>query len=258
MTSITKWFDRNGPRFALAAIIVAVVVVSLGWFTDLRDVMHYAILAVFGVAFLPFILLAGVIALVLLVALVAALAGGEAGVDAPIGSFGEEWFVGFTSWYYGRLARIRHPFMWGIPAGLLLGALCVWGLLTMLVAPREAKTLQTLAESQEHIEAKYEQDGEFPEPVDGQLHIDGEPVLDGFGNPVLYDISGVWKLRAFTLRSLGADEERSDDDLCMRGGTKWREATEKGLLAAVEKLGGGESDLGDRIGHVLEFRCGAE
>jgi hypothetical protein len=96
----------------------------------------------------------------------------------------------------------------------------LWGALALMRLPRESDTAETLQRAKLEIERIYQKDGSFPKPERGHLVIDGVTYEDGFGQPLVYDVTGAWKLATWTLRSHGFDERPGNDDLCIGGETK--------------------------------------
>jgi hypothetical protein len=254
MLSLDNWKRRMTPqsapsvrswslRFAASALTAAVVVAGIGWVTDLRDVMHGALISVAVVALLPLVIVAAGLGLALLIVtigvFVAALSGGDtgavaAGVDggAALATLGGE----IAPAYYRFLGRRRHPLFWGPLAGLLLGGLVSLGLIAWRIIPRETATALILANAQTRIETIFDETGRFPEPdAQGHLHasvlngdVDDAAVLkDGFSRPIRYELfekSGInlsigshevisSKKGWYLLTSLGFDGKPSRDDL---------------------------------------------
>ncbi len=260
-TAAPGWWRTRGRRFLAAAVITAAVVVAIGWMTELRDVMHGALLAVAVFALLPLILIAGALLLIILVGLglsVAAALGGDGDVGTEGLEGAGDLVVGGGAWlaprYYGFLARQRHPVFWGIPAGALLGGLVLWGLIALIVVPGESRTVQVLTGAQADIEQRVRESGKLPKA-------DQLALRDGFGRPLEYRVAGRWKLASWTLTSLGFDGEPSADDLCVSGSTRlarWAE-TAADIARDVEafRSGGGEPGptIADRLSGIRALRC---
>lgn len=213
-------------RFALTAIVVALTVLALGWFTDLRGTLYHSLLGLTVVALLPFLLLAtflvfGIGASVLF-ALVPDLGIGNLASDALVdGAMESAGVRSFVRRYYRFLERQRHPLFWGTLAGVLLGALLCFAVLALFVLPGDSRTLDALGAASLRIEQAYDRDGAYPRPVDGTLVLDDATVRDGFGRPLVYAVKDRGPLHSWTLRSLGYDgRDDGADDLCMDGGNR--------------------------------------
>jgi hypothetical protein len=234
------------PRqFVITAVVVATTVLAIGWATGLRVVMHGALLSVAVAAFLPFVIIAVVLFVILVLGLVAA-ASGEAPVDLGGVDGGASFIEGgfhFIPIYYRFLARQRHPLFWGTPVGTLLGGLLLWGLLGALVIPGEMRTVQILGEAKTQIDQAYAKNGRFPAAEDGKLIEGGQTVVDGFGRPLHYAVSGKWKLASYRLASAGYDGEESGDDLCVAGAS--------GLMKLVSVA----AAFSDRLAGIRALRC---
>ncbi|MDB4975001.1 MAG: hypothetical protein JWN48_3342 [Myxococcaceae bacterium] len=251
---------------------VATLVGLVGWTTDLRDVMHGALLAVCVVAFLPFVIIAAGLGVLLAALLILALVG-VIGGEAPdvSGMYGAAEGLGAAPrgirTYYALLARHGRSRWMGIPAGMLLGALVLWAGLAISVLPREAKTSERLLVAQSFIERSYEESKHYPSATtSGQLPaiVDEngatlEPI-DAFGRPLLYETRGRWKWQSYRVSSLGYDGVRSADDLCVGGQTKLQELVDraallKGLSAALRFT---ESSWQDRLQRIHSLQCEAQ
>jgi hypothetical protein len=252
---MTAWWKARGRTFFLTAVAVALVLVVVGWVTGLRATMHVAFLALATVAFLPFVLVAGgllvVMALGLFIGLVSAAAHEHPpGVDglAEVVVKGGHWF---GARYYRLIARQRHPVFWGVPAGALFGALVLWALIAAIILPGEARTVRVLAQAKEQIDQEYRANGAFPRPdADGHLVRDGV-VLDGFARPLRYEVAGAWKFSSWVLTSPGFDgREGTDDDLCISGAT-----TLADRAAQIRDLLKGAASTQDTLLGIRTLRC---
>lgn len=264
-------------RFTLAAGVSAFVLIILGFTTDLRWFAHGTLIAIGAVAFLPFILIAlGIIIpaalmlLSLLAALVSAFMDGG-GVDSSLyGGGGDIGLVqtgadmtpGYYRFFFARfIARRRYPIFWGIPAGLLVGAIVLTAYLWIAVIPGESRTAEALLDLYERMEKHYERRNGYPDPVDGKLMLEslGEeappdsvgPALDGFGRPLIFEKRGAWKVASYRLKSLGHDGVPSRDDLC-RG-----DSTTLAKVASVVRISRNGKTLGwsERLGAIAKLRC---
>jgi hypothetical protein len=250
-------------------LAAAVLVLAVGWFTNLRELAHGAMLSVAVFALLPFAIIAAALLLALVLvslSVLAALAGGDpvGGEDAvqPIVELGVRMIPGYYRW----LAARRHPLFWGIPLGVLLGGLALWAMLAVFVLPGEAATVQTLADVRAEIDRLYADTSRYPRPTPAG-HLTwaalgrperGDVVLDGFGRPFEYHVAGAWKFASYRLRSHGYDARPGGrDDFCLSGATKL------GRLAAfVESstLTGRKwsARLQTRFAAVQDLRCPEE
>jgi hypothetical protein len=260
----TGWWRRNAKVFVGTSAIVAATVLMLALTTDLRAVMHGSLLVVSVAAFLPFILLGALLLLLLLGLLLMGVFALLGDADLPVDldlevaqdgtsepADGAMPVIGVRA-YYRFLGRRRHPVFWGIPTGLLLGALSCWAVLGITVLPREVATAQRLTEVFETLEAH----DAIPKPTeDDQLVLDGQVVLDGFDRPLRYQTRGAWKLRVWRARSAGADGRfETADDLCISG----RTALVGHLAEIAETLAArrfGERAVAERLEGVLAMRC---
>lgn len=219
-----SWWSSNGHKFFAAAVITAAVLVIGGWFTDAREVMHDALISLAVVALLPLAIIGAFLAAMLVIGLVLALpAAAIDAADVPLEGAADIAIEGgghFIPWYYRFFTRQRHPVFWGIPAGILLGALVLWAALALTRLPHERDTAAALQTAKDKVEQVYKDTGSFPAPRGGHLVLDGVTYKDGFDQPFVYDVGGVWKLAHWSLRSYGYDGEKSDDDLCISGKAK--------------------------------------
>ena len=138
--------------FLATVTTVALLVFAGGWFTGLRHVMHAALLAVAVVAFLPLVMVAAgfaVVAILFAGSLVfSALGDGAVDVSTDGGLIegGARAAPGYYRFMAARfVARRKHPVFWGLPLGILLGGLALWGVLAAYVLPGEATTAETRA-----------------------------------------------------------------------------------------------------------------
>lgn len=271
--------SKNAFLFLIACALATLVVVVVGWFTGIRDVAYGALLSCAIVAFLPFVIVAiGLfvaivlpVVLAILAALTAAFGGaaafgGEVGV-VELGIGITAGGVGFTAPYYRWLASRRHPMFWGSLCGLLLGGLLLWALISLVIVPGDARTVEILANAHQHISEHYEKHKSFPMPVNGHLPRsvfggnDNSPVVDGFGHPLEYEVSGKWIVASWRLRSNGFDQVPGRDDHCISGDTDLMKKVE-GLkwfnLKIVRQGANQEVKLGlqDKLKGVRSLRCG--
>ena len=242
------------------AAATATLLVVIAALTDLQFVFHRVMIGLAVAAFWPFMLIAAGIALFVvvmgLVLLLAALTDGAAEVPAiPGGDFIELGAMAIKP-YYSFVLGIRHPVFWGVPAGLLGGCLILGAYLAATVYLPESNTVGAMADGQAFIEEYYEENGGLPQPEDGYLLLaDGEPLTDGFGNPLRYDVQGQWRVATWTLRSAGADGEfETAQDFCLEGATGAVEAVQR-AVDVLDRLRGSGSSHRDRLEGIVEMRC---
>ncbi len=225
-------------KFMLTTFITAVLVAGGGWMTSLSTVMYAASISLFTFAFLPFVLILVGIAIPLL-ALVAVIfgmimalvgaafgVGGAANPDPTLVVDGAISGIKVTREgarilkpYYSWLSRTRHPVLWGGVAGTFLGAVLLWGLITWLVLPGEARTVEILVTTRDAVIQRFKDTRQMPPANAGQLkyqdigiNLPG-PVVDGFSQPLEFDV----QLPSFRLRSRGFDRRPGADDFCTTG-----------------------------------------
>jgi hypothetical protein len=255
-----EWARRPPILFAVTCVGVVAVIVAGGWLTDARLTMHAALLVVGAVAFLPLVVVfVGFVVAVLglLVTALVAAAAEDADV-APVGELGAELMGAgamATLPYYRRLFRMRRPAVWGGLAGLLLGAITLWGLLALLVIPQERETARRLAAAKVRIDEAYATDGRFPKPGPGDSLLDegGEVVRDAFDRPLRYEVSGAWKLARYRVVSSGYDGAPSSDDLCVSGSTEPLEWATK--IREVAAQLDPDASTGDGFAGIRALRC---
>jgi len=223
-------------RMVWFALPVTTIVVVLGWTTGIRDFMHGSLIAVCVFALLPFVIIGALLATVLLASLFISIvvAMGHADVDHLF--FADRlppWVGKGIRAYYRFLNRHRGSAWFGIPVGLLLGGLCLWGVLAIVVLPRETRTLELMALAQREVEQAYAERGEYPQAdLAGHYLAQSEAwvkagavgesteLLDAFGRPLAYEARGKWKWQSYRFSSLGFDGVPSYDDLCVTGATR--------------------------------------
>jgi hypothetical protein len=219
-------YRRQAIRFFLAAVITALVVLIVGWFTDVRQLLHWVLLTLAITAFLPFVIIGGGLAVGVILALAGAVLGAGAG-GAEIGEGVTTVGALMLRPYYRFLGRRRHPVFWGIPVGMLLGCLLLGTVIALVIVPAETRTVQILAETQQQIEKFHKKAGRFPTPDDeGRLTSkalglqaagagNNDFILDGFGRPLHFSLRGKGILASYTLISWGYDGKPGRDDLCI-------------------------------------------
>lgn len=261
-----------------------------GWATSLTTVMYGASLSLLTFAVLPFVLIAIGIglpflmtALVVLSAIVGALAAMCGALVSPVdpsliidgtvqGVRISKFGVRILGPYYSWLSRTRHPVLWGSVFGAILGTGILWGLITCLVLPGEARTVKILVATREAVLASFQKTKQLPPVNNGSilykdLGIDlPGPVVDGFGQPLEFDAQPP----SFRLRSRGFDRRPGTDDFWFTGEVelnrlqqliRWGKIA-KTLVQDLEfKFENGKLNVGGRVGLrdaaklITELRC---
>ncbi len=265
--------------FSLSALIAAALVMTIGWYTDFQQIMYTALITVMIFAFLPVLIIATGLAIILFIgvilpAIIGILAGLGNG-DVPVDAMAEGTEAGvetigrgfaFIPVYYRFLSQRNHPVFWGIPVGILLGGLLLWGLIGLIIIPGETETVRKLAESQSQIEQYYAEYEDYPLPDEnGWLisaalsdSLDKIPVTDGFDRPLLYALTGKWKIKSYTITSLGFDGQPGQDDFCLSGATKaakWVDSTSRFILDFMQSSEPGKSSVKLKLEAVKALRC---
>ena len=259
-------------KFTLSSLVTTALVIGIGWFSGAKLVMHGAFIAVAATALLPFLILAVILFLPTMIMLSCGLIGmfmAIEGVGLEMGADAAWASRGVVPWYYRFMANQKHPFFWGVPCGLVIGA----GILAMLIAiwivPGETRTVEILAETQAVIERVYKDKGAYPQPdEDGHLtraalgleeddSADGV-VLDGFGRPLRYEVEGRWKLATYRLKSDGYNGRPGQDDFCLAGSTKLGKLADASV-SLLKLLRGEESgklaSLQVKLQGIQSMRC---
>jgi hypothetical protein len=257
-----RWF---GARFLVALVLTAAVVFAGGWITDMRRTAHGALLTVAGFAFLPFVIIAGGIALGLFLmgmSMFAAILGGGGAVGGlEISEPFIELGARSIGPYYSFLMRRRHPIFWGVPLGVLAGGLALWGFLAIFVIPGEADTVQILIDAQSQLDQRYARGDGYPKPTaDGHLLFrdiypdasEAGILEDGFGRPIRYQLRGRWKLATYALHSYGHDGQPGKDDFCREGGTKFGRFAQ---AIHIGRSGGKRISISVRLRSIKESLC---
>ncbi len=219
------------------------LVMLIGWMTSVRPMIYGVVLSWFALAFLPFVIIAIGIVLpfLMLLAFIASifiglltiLMGGGAIVAAEVPLIGYSFEliplgVVFVKPFYSWLFRIKHPIIWGIVVGALLGAVGLGILLMTVILPGERRTTEILMVAQNAVHDFHKKHGKLPDGKDGFLRLDeggkSEAVVDGFGRPLLYSHATA----QFQLKSIGFDGKvGGGDDFCVHDQvklTKWQMA----------------------------------
>jgi hypothetical protein len=219
------------PRFAFLTVAVAGAWTALAWATGLRAVFHGGLVALSVFAFLPFVVITCILGALLGVGLILGLiTAADGGVHASdLAGYSESLVHAPRAIraYYVFLGRNARSVWLGMPAGILLGTLLVWLLLALLVVPRELRTTAVLLRARADVEQFHERHRSFPATL--------EPILDGFGRPVQYEVQGKWLAQSYRIVSRGFDGIPSDDDLCVQGQTKLRQLLD--ISATLVSLG---------------------
>lgn len=264
MTAAARW-SRRSTQLTVITLVVAAAFVVAAATTELRGALHGGLLALCVFALFPFVIIAAIVALILGLTLLFGVLnfdGGGAHVS-DVAGFAEtlQYAPRGIRAYYGFLARHRRSVWLGVPAGLLLGTLIVWGLLATFVVPLELRTTELLLELQSEIEAHYARAHDYPSPLEGS-HIagpDGAPARDGFGRLLQYEVRGKWPAKSYQLASYGSDGVASADDFCVNGATKLQKMldTSAALMDLVERVRSFKTGapLRDRLGAVRAIRC---
>jgi hypothetical protein len=253
----------GGQIFVLVTVSVALVVAGAGWLTGLERAYHSLLLTLAVIALLPCLIIAGLLLFLVALALAIAIAGDatadivDAGAAEGIVQLGRL----LSRHYYGVLFRERNPIPLGIGAGVGLGTLVVFGLLSILVVPKETCTLARMLAAQRGIEHYYDTHGVYPamlgngalsmalmSPGEVGLQPSCKPdsqrdiLLDGFGRPIVYQThQRLPRVAYYRLTSLGSDGRKSGDDLCVAGATQaervlQRVATDLQSMSALQAL----------------------
>ena len=268
-------------KFAICALLTAVMVAIAGWFTGAQLVLRGALITVAAAALLPFVIVVAIIVIPFVIGMVFALSGMllPAVLSWALGYDGSPgWLIvdragWLISRYYRLLARQKHPLFWGVPAGLLLGAVALGVLMATLIVPGESKTVQILAQTQASIGRVYDSTGSYPKPdedghlswaalgsVDQNRQTEGV-VLDGFGRPLRYEFRGTWKIASYRLRSYGFDGRPGRDDLLLTGSSelgRLMDTTTTLLRLLRGEEGGVRATLKDRLRGILSMQREAD
>jgi len=182
--------QRKVTLFIWTLLLITGVVVSIGWFTDIREAAHQCLLWVFVFAFLPFIIIAFGLC-ILLFSFVLCLVGESSDIGG-LEQVGDGLKI--LKPYYRFLGKQKHPVFWAIPAGFLTGGLCLLALVYPLIVAKEAKTADLMMELQSALQAYQEEHGTYPRPDEegrlglADLGLTGtKPYAeDRFGQSIIY------------------------------------------------------------------------
>jgi len=184
-------------------LFVLLFVVVLGLLSPLRIVAAGALLSAGAVMFLPFVVIAAVLA-VIFMSIGAAIIGPLLGVGgaAPIVDDGGIIYhtARNTPRFYGWLLHKDRTWIWGAMLGAVTGAALLGVILVLYIIPREGATAITLIEIGDRIKHIAPNQGGVPRPDNNgylsweQLVLTGETstksgvVKDGFGRPIVVAI----------------------------------------------------------------------
>jgi hypothetical protein len=266
--------------FGVGAVAGLLGALLLGWLTPLRGVMH-ALLVAFGAhALVPFLIVLAVIAIAAGSTLASTLLVGESGFGTAASPSSPGAHGRLVAAYLGYLRRQhRHPFAWGLSAGVGLGVIGIWLVLAALVVPLETRTLSVLLLARVRIDAA--RGGPTPPPAPAPLEPlrpsawstttsawrpeirpltpapsggGDAPVLDGFGHAIGYERSEA--PGGYTLRSAGLDSESSRDDLCVRGGAALEaRAPVRDPIQFIEALRENQVGWARQVEAIARARC---
>jgi len=267
--AVPQIFNRrqNINRFLMAAVVTALIVLIVGWITDVRQLLHWILLTLAVTAFLPFVIIGGGLAIGLVLALTGAIFAADASAGAEVGEGAVTFGAFIFHPYYRFLARRRHPVFWGIPMGLLLGCLLLGGVIALVIIPAETRTVQILSATQQQIERFHKKTGRFPTAdaegrlTSKELGLDARGIgnddfiLDGFGRPLHFRVKGKGILASYTLISWGYDGKPGRDDLCISRGSE----VSKWAMMLADKFGinqqGKAPGLTDLLRGILDLHC---
>jgi hypothetical protein len=252
----------------------------LGWLTSLRGVMHALLVTVGAHALVPFLIVLALIAIAAGSTLASTLLVGEAGFGAAASAPSPGEHGRFVAAYLEYLRRQhRHPFAWGLSAGLGLGVIGIWLVLAALVVPLETRTLSVLLLARVRIDAA--RAGATPpappaphEPLRASAWSttasawgpeikpwspapsggSDAPVLDAFGHAISYESNEA--AGGYTLHSQGLDGVASGDDLCVRGGAALdARAPVRDPIQFVEALRENQLGWPSQVEAIARARC---
>lgn len=255
LQSLVNDLRKNQRSLLVYALISCLIITLIGWFTDIQEIAYGALITTLSIAFLPFVIVLSLVAIVvgafvMIIAFAAcalmlsAIAGEGAGLDVPLDlPLGDVGFGGIGEGfgalgeflcrvYYPLLFRIKHPAFWGVLLGGLWGGILLIALYFLIIILPEKRTVEVMLDVRHRIETQYEKEKRYPKPnEDGTIlwedvgAQEGRGViLDGFGQPLVFQKEGAWRFAAYSLRSLGRDEmEGGGDDFLIEGATtlKW-------------------------------------
>jgi len=248
-------------KFLLATLLLAAVIIGVGWFTDAHQFAYRASMSVATFLFFPFVVVGILFVIGLFVTFVVP---GEVVLLPVLGVY-------LFKPYYRWLSRRKHPLFWGSLVGVLLGAVVLFGLNYWVILPGDAATATTLLKLETAIAEVYDERKRYP-AADENGHllfadlngvdvpaIDGV-VVDGFGRPFEYEMEGRWRAARYRLRSYGYNgKPGGDDDLCVSHATRLARAAEMAasLRDALSSKEEGRIDRLTRSWDEIEaLRCG--
>jgi hypothetical protein len=254
-----QWWRQQGGQFLMATVVTATCIVGAGAISDLRAVAYRVLLALALAAFLPFVIIAGALLVLMSVGVVISLPYALAGAhDTLPGLYGAAELIDkggrkLVPPYYRFLASRRHPLFWGIAAGIVLGVLILWAFIAVVILPGEARTTRILIEAKDKVDQAYHAGHSFPR----SLADCGAPTEDGFGRKLQYRVRGKWMVAKYQITSSGYDGKPSSDDLCVIGSTKAVELAREAVTAldVVNMLRGKDGTASDRLAAISALKC---
>lgn len=252
--------------FGVGAVAGLLGALLLGWLTGLRGVMHALLVTLGAHALVPFLIVLALIAIAAGSTLASTLLVGESGFRAAASPSSPGAHGRFVAAYLDYLRRQhRHPFAWGLSAGLGLGVIGIWLVLAALVVPLETRTLSALLLARVRIDAARAgatppASGASDEPLSASAWSTGPgeggdaPVLDAFGHAIAYERGEA--PGGYTLHSQGLDGVVSRDDLCVRGGAALdARAPVRDPIQFVEALRSNELGWPRQVEAIARARC---
>ncbi len=192
-------------------LIVLLVIVLLGVLSPLRDVAAGALLAVGAVAFLPFVIIAGIL-FIILMSVGATLFGGSVIADDA----GIIYHTARnTPRFYRWLLHKDRTWLWGAMLGAITGSALLGVILMLYVIPREATTAVTLIEVGERMQRVHKEQGAFPQPDPDQtlqweqLYLAEDQgkksgvIKDAFGRRIIVEVQSLDRINILEFDILG-------------------------------------------------------
>jgi hypothetical protein len=262
----------RGLRWWLWGSFCAGIVVTLllGWLTPFRGLLHSGLVMLGGGWLVPLLIGLGLCVLLPTAAMAIILASDNFSGNWRSGSRSMLRAMVESPWRH-KLDHAREPWRlgeeprlhwWGFEAGTALGIAgwLVW--LAAVVLPPEVDTLNALLSAEARLDARAASTRDRLASANGLLLVSDvaaseAPALDAFGHAIRYERSAFSTGPAYTLRSLGADGVRSQDDLCVQGHTQ--NLPVGGQLGDAtrfrEGLGADRVGWSDRLAALAQTRC---